>query len=147
MWAHKHNSKDGVINVATALTQPIEELLSSHTSFNSQAKVTNTFRSQLAQYDTHSYEILGVLDKNTCAKCGEMDNKAFQVYHAESRINLPPFHDGCRCIIVPHISGLPSPNERSARNPKTGKSEYTSLKNYTEWRKDMIHKYGSDVFN
>ena len=146
VWAHKHNSKDGIINVANALTQSIEEMQSKLDHSRSQAGRAEHLLAELADYEVTSYEVVSTLDKSTCEKCGEMDGKVFQVSHVKPGINLPPFHDGCRCDIVPHISGLPTSNERIARNPKTGKNEYVTQKYYTEWHRDMVHKYGPKVF-
>lgn len=146
VWAHKHNSKDGIINVANALTQSIERMQSDYDHSRSQAGLTEEFRAELKSYGTSSYEILGSLDTSTCEKCGSMDGKIFQVSHAKPGVNLPPFHEGCRCAIAPHISGLPVPGKRIARNPETGKSEYIPYKNYNEWHKDMVQKYGDEIF-
>lgn len=141
VWAHKHNSKDGIINVANALTQSIEEMQSALKYSKSRAGLA-----ELEDYGTRSYEVLSTFDKTTCEKCDKMDGKVFQTSHAKPGVNLPPFHDGCRCEIVPHVSGLPTSNERIARNPTTGKTEYTTYKNYAEWHKDMVKRYGSEVF-
>lgn len=146
VWAHKHNSKDGIINVANALTQSIEEMQSKLDHSRSQAGRAEHFKAELEGYDTNAYEILGSLDIKTCTKCGEMDGKVFQTSHAKPGVNLPPFHDGCRCEIVPHTSGLSTPVTRVARNPKTGKTESTAYKNYNEWHKGMVQRYGDKIF-
>lgn len=146
VWAHKHNSKDGTINVANALNQSVEEMQSKLDHSKSQIGRTEYLLAELENYDVSSYEVVGILDKATCAKCGKMDGKVFQVSHAKPGINLPPFHDGCRCDIAPHISGFIASGERIARNPKTGKNEYVTHKNYGEWHKDMTQKYGDEIF-
>ncbi|NLR08706.1 MULTISPECIES: minor capsid protein [Lactobacillaceae] len=146
VWAHKHNSKDGVINVANALNHSIEEMQSKLNYSRSQAGLTKHFLTLLEDYDADAYEILGSLDIATCAKCGEMDGRVFQASHAKPGVNLPPFHDGCRCEIVPHISGLSTPDKRVARNPKTGKTENITHQNYKEWHEAMVQKYGTEVF-
>lgn len=146
VWAHKHNSKDGIINVANALTQSIEEMQSALKYSKSRAGLAEHVIAELEDYGTRSYEVLSTLDKTTCEKCGEMDGKVFQTSYAKPGVNLPPFHDGCRCEIVPHISGLSTPVTRAARNPKTGKTESTAYKNYNEWHKGMVQRYGDKIF-
>lgn len=145
--AHKHNSKDGIINVATALNHSQKELQNQLDSFYNSENISNRMLSELKDSETNKYQISSTLDKSTCTKCGSMDLKVFQTSNAKFGINFPPFHDGCRCIVDSYIAGLPDIGERWMRNPKTDKGELTSRKTYSEWKKLMIEKYGKDVFS
>ena len=146
VWAHKNHSSDGTISVANALGNSIQELQETLAYIQSKENLSNQMLSELKKFDAKSYEILGSLDKITCPYCGKMDGKIFQTSRINSGVNFPPFHDGCRCTVVPHISDLPNPTVRVARNPQTGKSEYISNQSYTEWRKSMIKQYGEEIF-
>lgn len=96
-------------------------------------------------YDvTGYYQILSVLDLSTCDICGSLDGKIFKNKDATVGINYPPFHQGCRCTVVQYFD---DEGTRIARNPITGKSEYVSNMNYTQWKKFIINKYGENVIN
>lgn len=45
------------------------------------------------------YEIVSVLDKNTCATCVEQSGKVYSFKNRKPGVNFPPFHPSCRCTI------------------------------------------------
>ena len=72
--------------------------------------------------DEDQYIIIATLDGETCPVCGEMDGKVFkQSEYAEGR-TAPPFCDDCRCCTAPYYADMADLGERTARNPKTGKT-------------------------
>lgn len=94
------------------------------------------------------YQILSALDLSTCDICGSLDGKIFKNKDAKVGINYPPFHQGCRCTVVPYFDDeFDDGGTRIARNPITGKSEYVSNMNYTQWKKIIINKYGENVID
>lgn len=147
VWAHKHNSKDGIVNVANALDQPQEKLQKQFKDSRNPVKLSKKALLELKENNQKQYQILSTLDKDTCYKCGLLDQNIFKTSNAELTVNIPPFHDGCRCTIMPYMTDLPDVGERWMRNPKTGKGEYTSIQTYSEWKKTMVQKYGKEVFD
>ncbi|BDZ30587.1 minor capsid protein [Lactiplantibacillus sp. WILCCON 0030] len=146
-WAHKHNSKDGIINVPNAIGTTITELQQKLKSSRSSSNISKEMFIELKECESDAYQISATLDKKTCPKCGEMDQKIFQTSRVKFGMNFPPFHDGCRCTVDPYIAGLPDLKERWMRNPKTGKGEIVSNIDYTGWRKNMVQKYGKEIFD
>lgn len=146
VWAHKNKSTDGTISVANALNNSIQSLQEASAYARSTENLSKQMLTELQDLDAKNYEILGTLDKETCLDCGQMDGKIFQTSKINFGVNFPPFHDGCRCTVVPHHSGLPASTIRTARNPQTGKSESIPNQSYTEWRKSMIKQYGEETF-
>lgn len=85
-------------------------------------------------------KILIAYDIKCCDECIKHDNKIVKIDDAIIGITIPPFHPGCRCVIVPKIDEdledkLSSSEGRSARN-KLGKSYITYCKTYQEWKKE-----------
>ena len=86
------------------------------------------------------YQILGVLDKKSCEKCGSLDGKVFSYKEKKIGVNYPPFCKKCRCITVPYIEA-DIISERAARNPETGKTFYVpSNMTYIDYKKVFIDK-------
>jgi len=55
----------------------------------------------LGRYESHGvkeYQCLSANDERTCALCKSFDNRRFKI---GSSSPVPPFHQGCRCTIVP----------------------------------------------
>ncbi|MEG0297613.1 MAG: minor capsid protein [Clostridium sp.] len=93
------------------------------------------------------YEFLATLDLRTSDICSSLDGKIFKREEAKIGINYPPIHPWCRSTTVPVIKFEGEDNadtERMARDPNTGRSYYTKVNNYTEWRSEVISKYGED---
>lgn len=93
------------------------------------------------------YEILGVLDKESCPTCAAMDGARFPVANKKVGVNYPPFHDGCRCEVLDYFEGMPPLSDRVYRDPKTNKSVSGQYMVYGQWKTAMVKKYGKDVFN
>ena len=90
------------------------------------------------------YEIVAVLDKATCAVCGDMDGKHYLLSKAVEGVNYPPFHVSCRCVTAPYINdtaGISS--TRVSRDSVTGKSAPTTAQTYDEWKVQQDEKYGA----
>ncbi len=81
------------------------------------------------------YEYNATFDINTCPICGKLDGKKIKLNKAKIGVNCPPMHIGCRCDISPVYKHDTSLSSKWCRNPLTGKSETTSCKTYSEWRK------------
>lgn len=47
------------------------------------------------------YIIQTVCDRKSCKKCSDMDGKIFKAKNSIIGVNCPPFHEGCRCDIIP----------------------------------------------
>ena len=47
------------------------------------------------------YKILDCSDERVCSLCGVHSSKVYTTDDAVIGKNLPPFHNGCRCIITP----------------------------------------------
>lgn len=48
------------------------------------------------------YKILFSNDNEVCEQFKSMQEKYFKPEDAEIGVNCPPFHDSCRCFVVPH---------------------------------------------
>lgn len=80
------------------------------------------------------YKYSATLEEHTCAICGALDGKTFDIEDAKLGINLPPMHDKCRCYIG--LESTPHQLTRWARNPITHKSEHVPANmTYAEWIK------------
>lgn len=87
-----------------------------------------------------SYRFEAALDLKTCAVCGALDQREFQLTEHETGINYPPLHPRCRCTTVP-VTEFQIGSKRAARNPATGKTEYVEKKlAYEEWRKKYVEE-------
>ncbi|MBS5784049.1 MAG: minor capsid protein [Clostridium sp.] len=107
-----------------------------------QSQLIQSIKQELQEYKQsgyQKYQIIGTLDTSTCSKCGQMDCQVFDITSAKIGVNCPPFHIGCRCIILPHITGVDTTTEtRWARDPTTGKGIQIPSMNYTEWYKKYV---------
>ncbi len=56
--------------------------------------------SDLASCDASRYKIIACDDEKMCDVCRRFKGKAFPISAAKIGYNCPPFHLGCRCIIV-----------------------------------------------
>lgn len=89
--------------------------------YNITAIISNENRLQRYKtLDIAEYRISGTLDISTCNKCAELDGKVFNVSDAQTGVNYPPFHSGCRCSTVPHFEG--NIKSRYMRDTVKGKS-------------------------
>ena len=84
------------------------------------------------------YQIICCLDDSTCPTCGKMDLRHFKYGKAKIGKNYPPFHEGCRCEVVPYFDDF-ADDERAARD-KNGKTIYVpgNMK-WAKWKE----KYGN----
>lgn len=74
------------------------------------------------------------LDKHTCPICAKYDGIRVPVAKAKAGVNVPPFHDGCRCASSKESSKFPHQiSKRFARNPITGKGYYVVTDTYHNW--------------
>lgn len=144
VWAHRNNSKDGNINVAEALSKTADEMQASLDYSRSIAGMTEQNLAEVENFDY--YEIMCTLDAKTCPTCAKMDGKIYKSREAKPGVNLPPFHENCRCTTAPYMPDLPPATERWYRDPKTGKGEIGPYKTYSEWHEAMIKKYGNNIF-
>lgn len=87
-----------------------------------------------------SYRFEAALDLKTCSVCGALDQREFPLAEHETGINYPPLHPRCRCTTVP-VTGFSVGDQRAARNPVTGKTEYVEKKlTYEEWHKKYVEE-------
>lgn len=94
---------------------------------------------EIANHDPEEeYQIICSLDDSTCPTCGKMDLRHFQYGKAKIGKNYPPFHEGCRCVVVPYFDDF-ADDERVARG-KNGKAIYVpgNMK-WAKWKE----KYGN----
>ena len=81
------------------------------------------------------------LDKHTCPICAKHDGAFVPVNKARIGVNVPPFHDGCRCTTVTESTKFPSrDHKRYARNPLTGEGYHVVAETYQDWIKTLSHK-------
>lgn len=103
---------------------------------------TNYFenKSELESYKElgiEEFQFLATLDERTSDICRSMDHEKFKVKEAEQGKNVPPLHPYCRSTIVPVVAGW-EPEERSARNSRTGETMTVENMDYAAWKE----KYG-----
>ncbi len=92
------------------------------------------YRKPKYDYRENYYQIITVLDNSTCSKCGKMDLRVYKESEKEIGVNCPPFHDDCRCDVVPWFGDEPV-GQRAARD-ENGKSIYVPANmTWTKWRK------------
>lgn len=65
------------------------------------------------------YRFMSALSERTCATCGALDGKIFEVSKAVEGENYPPIHPRCRCITIIEDA---APKTRIARDPLTSKN-------------------------
>lgn len=140
--AHQHS--DDIINVANVLKTPLVTLQKESEYRNSTAGLTAKYLDDIQA--TETYENTATLDKHTCDRCGKLDHLLIRSSQAKPGVNLPPFHDGCRCYPAPYTHDLPDVSESWYRDPVTNKSEYGPYTTYQDWKAAMISKHGADVF-
>lgn len=96
------------------------------------------------ELDVEKYRYIATLDKRTCDRCGELDNKVFNVKDKKHGKNCPPLHanDRCTTVAVFDDDTIEGP-KRIARDPVTGKNYYIDQNiSYEEWKKEIDNKYG-----
>ena len=113
---------------------------------------TNYFSalSDIESYESmgvEKYKILATLDNRTSKICQSMDGKIFFVKDAEPGVNLNPFHPYCRTTTVAYFGKEWEPEQRIARNPKTGKNYYVPNMSYDKWRREFVDSKNPNVFN
>lgn len=87
--------------------------------------------------EVEKYEILETLDSRTCAVCGGLDRKLFQLSEYEPGITAPPFHPNCRGTTIPYFPD--DEGERIARDVVTGETYYVpSNMTYEEWKNTYV---------
>lgn len=87
--------------------------------------------------NVEKYQILAILDNKTCEYCGKMDRKIFLVTDAKIGVNMPPFHDGCRCTTTPYWDG----EDLSKRTARDADGKYIDVPvdmTYDEWKKTFM---------
>lgn len=81
------------------------------------------------------------LDKHTCPICAKYDGVRVERSRAVVGVNIPPFHEGCRCTVCTESSMYPSENDkRFARNPLTNEHYYVFANTYQDWVKSLKKK-------
>lgn len=81
------------------------------------------------------------LDKHTCPICAKYDGIRVERKKAVVGVNIPPFHDGCRCTVCTESSKFPSENsKRFARNPLTNEHYYVFANTYQDWFESLKKK-------
>lgn len=115
-----------------------ERLIRTETTY-----VTN--RGELESYKSagvEKYIFVATLDLRTSKECREHDRKIYLVDKAVPGKNLPPLHPYCRSTTRAYIKGMKL-GQRTARDPKTGKTYQIDNMNYDEWyEKFVVDKYG-----
>jgi len=61
------------------------------------------------------YQVRVLINKNTCSECEKMDKKIFEIGEAVLGVNCPPFHEGCRCDVLPMSQSMQDLIEREKR--------------------------------
>lgn len=89
------------------------------------------------------YEILATLDLRTSDICRSQDGKTYDIKDYRVGITAPPFHPNCRTDTIPFFDDdlerqLDKNVRRSARNPKTKKTEIVENINYENWYKNYV---------
>lgn len=94
------------------------------------------------QDEVPRYQILATLDSKTCGICGNLDREVFDTDKAVTGVNMPPFHDLCRCTDIPYYDDEDLSGEiRVARDPETGKSyDVPADMTYKEWHAKYIEQ-------
>ena len=125
-----------------SLKQAGDLILSEYNYFNERAT-----QDCLNELDVEEYEILGTLDGVTCATCGGLDGKHYQLKDAVIGINSPPFHPRCRCTTIPYFNDEFTENEERAYRGEDGKTHYTKAKTYEEWKREFVKEKGQDAWD
>lgn len=111
-----------------------------HESLKKLADIELQTLKEYAEDGVEKYQILSTLDCETCDKCANMDGNIFFISDAKSGANLPPFHQGCRCTIVPYYDDTDLADQtRVARDPETGKTyEVPADMTYADWKEKYL---------
>lgn len=91
------------------------------------------------------YEILATLDLRTSDICRIQDGKTYDIKDYRVGITAPPFHPNCRTDTIPFFDDdlerqLDKNVGRSARNPKTKKTEIVENISYEDWHKKYVER-------
>nr|DAX90083.1 MAG TPA: minor capsid protein [Caudoviricetes sp.] len=97
-------------------------------------------RARLKSYQdlgVEKYEIVATLDNRTSDICQDMDGKVFDLKDYEVGVTANPFHVRCRTTTAPYFDDMEG--ERSARNEKTGETEYVPADiTYKDWKEKYL---------
>lgn len=93
----------------------------------------------------NKYEILATLDLRTSDICRSQDGKTYDIKDYRVGITAPPFHPNCRTDTIPFFDDdlerqLDKNVGRSARNPKTKKTEIVENISYEDWHKKYVER-------
>lgn len=58
----------------------------------------------LRDADISHYQVIAANDERVCTYCRQRDGKIYPVNMAQFGVNLPPFHNGCRCTIIAYFN-------------------------------------------
>lgn len=84
------------------------------------------------------YIIVGTLDNETCALCGELDRKIYKMSEYKVGTTAPPFHPWCRCTTAPYFADMENLGIRAARDNEGKYYEVPRDMTYKEWRKNSV---------
>ena len=125
------------------IQEVMERFNVSHSNANRLVRTeTNYFenRAEIESYKTlgiEKFKFVATLDARTSEICRAMDGQEFKVKDAMQGEDVPPLHPYCRSTIVPVVDGF-EPEERSARDMRTGETRLVENMNYKAWKE----KYG-----
>jgi len=92
------------------------------------------------------YRVVETLDRSTCAVCGSMDGKVFDMSQYQVGATAPPFHPWCRGCTAPYFADMEGMGTRIASDAVTGDSfNVPANMSYEEWKakQDALHGDGS----
>ena len=62
------------------------------------------------------YKFIATLDNRTCGKCGQLDNKVFELQDKKIGVNFPPIHPNDRCTTVAYFEDEEENIQRRAKD-------------------------------
>jgi len=103
IFADNINGKDGNVSWKKEICADFKQHEAAVKHEQDKARIEKEL-SEIKSSGIDKYEISAATSKpqkETCAKCKSMDGKIFPVGSAVIGVNCPPFHEGCRCDIMP----------------------------------------------
>lgn len=92
------------------------------------------------------YEIAVTFDRLTCPECAKWDGKVLSLNTAEIGVNCPPFHSGCRCMMIQPSKNRMYIGTKIARN-KDDKNIYVPADMiYSDYKKLVLDEDANPQF-
>lgn len=96
----------------------------------------------IAQFDSYKnqgikkYKFIATLERNTCVRCGALDQREFVIEKAEPWETVPPIHPNCKCTTIPldkKADEMAKKGTRAKRDPDTKKTGEVEYQDFEEW--------------